>query len=116
MVYIKGLGRQPIEMTRGDSETFQIGIVINGEEYTPQEGDKVRFALRPYTRSLFRHLSAPLMVKDVPINTMKLVFEPEDTKWLPFGKYKYDIQIVFADGKVKTFVRPSPFILGDEVY
>ena len=109
MVYIKGLGRQPIEITRGDSEIYQVGIVINGEEYTPQAGDVIRFAMRKNA------LGRVLLEKIVPIDTMQLVFDPEDTKWLPFGRYKYDMQVTFADGKVKTFVKASPFIIGEEV-
>ena len=41
----------------------------------------------------------PLVVKDIPSDTMLLVLEPEDTKTLPFGKYVYDIQITYADGR-----------------
>lgn len=109
MVCIKGSNRQPIEITRGDSEVFQVSVDINGEEYTPELGDRVRFALKKYTNGML------LMEKDVPISTMQLVLEPEDTKHLPFGRYTYDMEITFADGRVKTFVKPSPFIIGEEV-
>lgn len=108
MVCIKGSNRQPIEITRGDSEIFQVSIEINGEEYIPQEGDVVSFAMR-------KNFGRVLLQKEVPISTMQLVLDPEDTKYLPFGRYKYDMQITFADGRVKTFVKPSPFIIGEEV-
>ena len=108
MVYIKGSKRQPIEITRGDSEIFQVSIDLNGEEYTPQEGDKVCFAMK-------KSSGICLLRKDVPIDTMQFVFDPEDTKYLPFGRYEYDMKITFADGRVKTFVRLSPFIIGEEV-
>lgn len=120
MVYIKGSGRQPIEMTRGDSELFQVSIVLNDAEYTPQEGDQVRFTMRRANDNalwgfMLFHYPAPLIVKDIPISTMQLAIDPEDTKHLPFGRYIYDMQITFADGTVKTFVKPSPFIIKEEV-
>ena len=115
MVYIKGSGKQPIEMVRGNSEVFQVSISINKNPYTPQEGDKVRFAMRSWSMSPFAHLIAPLIWKDIPISTMQLVIDPEDTKHLPTGKYVYDMKITFADGRVKTFVKPSPFFIREGV-
>lgn len=108
MRYIKLSRPNQIELPRGDSETYDVGIVINGEEYTPAEGDAVRFALR-------KEKYHPIMVKEIPISTMQLHFEPEDTKNLPFGKYVYDMQITFADGSVKTFIKTAPFIITEEV-
>lgn len=115
MVYIKGSGKQPIEMVRGNSEVFQVSISINKTPYTPQEGDKVRFAMRNWSRRPFAHLLAPLIWKDIPLSTMQLVIDPEDTKHLPTGKYVYDMKITFADGRVKTFVKPSPFFIREGV-
>lgn len=46
---------------------------------------------------------------------MLLVLEPEDTKTLPFGKYVYDIQITYADGKVDTFITKGRLRLTEEV-
>lgn len=37
--------------------------------------------------------------------------EPEDTKSLAAGKYKYDIQVTFAEGTVTTVIEVSDFIL-----
>ena len=54
-------------------------------------------------------------MKDIPSDTMLLVLEPEDTKTLPFGKYVYDIQITYADGKVDTFITKGRLRLTEEV-
>ena len=35
-----------ITMTRGDTVRIQVAIDIDGEEYTPAEGDVVRFAAK----------------------------------------------------------------------
>lgn len=115
MQYIKGSNRQPIEMTRGDSEVFQISITNNGSIYHPQTGDVVRFAMRRKRLPYIVYPPAILIEKEIPHDTMQLVFEPEDTKGLPIGRYVYDMKITFADGRVKTFVRLSPFILKEEV-
>lgn len=110
MEYIKLLGPNHIELVRGDSEIFEVEIAINGEVYTPVTGDEVRFAMR---KDISRN--SPVLVKEVPIDTMQLTFEPEDTKNLAFGRYRYDMQITFADGSVKTFVKDAPFDLTREV-
>lgn len=111
--------KQPISMVRGDSELYDVEIVINGDKYTPTDGDLVRFAVkRPaMTHDKSRYLDdKPLLVKEIPISTMQLTLEPEDTKNLPFGAYEYDMEIKFEDGRVKTFVEASPFVLRKEVH
>ena len=90
-----------IELTRGDTLKIKINIFINDEPYTPQEGDEVRFAMkRNYTDK------NPLILKEIPFGTMVLHLKPEDTKHLIFGReYVYDIQITFANGDVRTFIK-----------
>lgn len=113
MLYINGSNRQPVEMIRGNSEIFQIGITVNGSEYTPQAGDKITFTLRRDVMDLNRkeYIGDVMFKRDIPIDTMQLVLAPEDTENLPLVDFVYDLKITFADGKVKTFVKPSPFIL-----
>lgn len=117
MEYIRLARPNQIELTRGDSETFEVEIAINGEIYTPVTGDEIRFAMREESAipSRGNYFCAPALIKDVPIDTMQLTFEPKDTKHLPFGNYRYDMKITFADGDVKTFVKDAPFILTREV-
>lgn len=118
MEFIKLSRPNQIEIARGDSDTYEVGIVINGEEYAPVEGDAVRFAMRRGDMDLnrTRYLYPPILIKEIPIDTMQLSFDPKDTENLPFGNYVYDIEIAFADGKVKTFIKESPFIIAREVY
>lgn len=119
MRYIKLSRPNQIELPRGDSETYDVGIVVNGEEYTPVEGDSIRFALKraALAPDKSRYIDdSPLLVKTIPIDTMQLVFEPADTKPFPFGVYEYDMEITFSDGRVKTFIESSPFILKREVH
>ena len=100
-----------IYLTRGD--TFKAQVVINnpdGTVYTPVEGDTVRFALKGYIDE-----TVCLIYKDIPIDTMLLVIDPEDTKGLEFGSYVYDIQLTKANGDVDTFITASKFKLTAEV-
>ncbi len=108
-----------IRLTRGDSLILQVVIVRNDEIYVPQQGDTVTFALKrnimnpERTRYLDRK---PLIFKNIPIDTLKLQLNSEDTKFLDFGNYVYDIEIVFADGFVDTFIADAIFILTPEVH
>lgn len=100
-----------ITLTRGD--TFVATIAINqfdGQPYTPVEGDSVRFAMKSSYADI-----KPLLVKDIPITTMLLVLEPEDTADLTFGKYVYDIQLTTADGVVSTFIAKAIIRITEEV-
>ena len=100
-----------ISLTRGDS--FYAQILINdadGNEYEPQDGDSVRFAMKKkYTDS------EPLLTKDIPIDTLILELEPDDTKSLSFGSYVYDIQLTTEDGFVSTFITKSTIKITEEV-
>ena len=108
-----------ISLTRGDSTALLVGIIYDDEQYTPQPGDKVRFALKrakmDAKKSRFID-PEPLVEKDIPIDTMILALEPKDTKHLLFGDYVYDVEITFSDGFVETFIADAPFELTPEVH
>lgn len=107
-----------ITLTRGDTLLVAVEILRDEEPYTPQTGDSVRFALKQALNARgteFRERE-PLILKDIPIDTMILRLNPEDTKPLGFGQYKYDIEITFANGIVDTFIADSPFDLTPEVH
>ena len=108
-----------IEHTRGDSLELLVEVTINGEHYDPVEGETVRFAVKHKilngTKTDYAD-AEPLILKDIPIGTMLLQLDPEDTKPLGFGTYVYDCEITFTDGRVKTFIPPTEFKLTEEVY
>lgn len=100
-----------ITLTRGDSFSADIGIFqSNNKAYIPEEGDSVRFAMKKSITD-----TDCLIIKDIPIDTMKLVLEPEDTKNLDFGNYIYDIQLTKVTGEVDTFITKSVLTLTEEV-
>ena len=115
MIHIEGT---TITMTRGDTLAVQVGITRGGEPYTPQEGDSVRFALKSSKMNAKRTEYAdaePLLVVDIPTDTLLLQLAPEDTKPLGFGSYVYDIQLTYADGAVDTFITEATLTLTPEV-
>lgn len=100
-----------ITLTRGDTfEALVSATEKDGAQYIPIEGDSIRFAMKEnYTDA------RPILVKDIPIDTMMLVLEPQDTADLNFGKYVYDIQLTRANGKVDTFITKAILKLSEEV-
>lgn len=100
-----------ITLTRGDSFAADIEITQpNGDKYIPSNGDSIRFAMKRSIKD--QNL---LILKEIPIETLRLVLEPEDTKNLEFGTYVYDIQLTKSTGEVDTFITKSSLILTEEV-
>lgn len=74
-----------ITLTRGDTfEALVSATKRDGTQYIPVAGDTIRFAMKENYDD-----PRPLLVKDIPINTMMLTLEPQDTADLNFGKYVY---------------------------
>jgi hypothetical protein len=100
-----------ITLTRGDTfEALVSAIKKDGTPYIPVEGDVIRFAMKENYDD-----ARPLLVKEIPIDTMMLMLEPSDTADLNFGKYVYDIQLTNANGKVDTFITKATLKLSEEV-
>lgn len=115
MYSIKGT---TISLTRGDTFVAVISLTRGSERYEPAEGDTIRFALKDY------HMNAQqtawvdetvLVTKNVPTDTMQLKLDPEDTKDLHFGQYRYDIELTYANGDVDTFIENAVIIIAPEV-
>lgn len=100
-----------ISLTRGDTFEALVSVTDSeGNPYVPSEGDSIRFAMKSRYEDY-----APILVKDIPIDTMTLVLKPEDTKNLKYGNYLYDIQLTRATGEVDTFIPRAKIKLLEEV-
>lgn len=104
-----------ITITKGDTGFITVGIRnADGTPYTPAEGDVIRFAMKKNYSD-----ATPLIEKNIPLDTMILRLDPEDTKDLEAGpgrgKYKYDIELTRVDGQVDTFIPRADFIVLEEV-
>lgn len=98
-----------ITLTRGDTfEALVSATKKDGTPYIPVEGDVIRFAMKENYDD-----ARPLLVKEIPIDTMMLMLEPSDTADLNFGKYVYDIQLTKANGKVDTFITKATLKLSE---
>lgn len=104
MFKVKG---NEITLIRGDTLLLQVNIKEGDSDYTPQEGDVIRFALK---RAIMKGDQSdyldkePLIITTIPNDTLLLRLNPQDTANLPFGKYHYDVEITMTDGFVDTFL------------
>lgn len=102
------LNGNDITLTRGDSFIAMISIIEDGQPYTPQEGDVIRFAMKKTYYD-----DAPAVEKT--INGLTLVLNPEDTADLMVWAYVYDIELTKADGTVQTFISGKLTLLPEVV-
>ena len=112
MLKVKGT---TVTHTRGDTADLLVTMIKtlpdgSKEPYTPEEGDVVRFALSDHYDD-----ETPLILKEIPIDTLVLHLDPEDTESLEFGEYVYDIELTNSDGDVDTFIERAKWKLTEEV-
>ena len=103
-----------IYITKGDTLDLQVAIQNqDGEEYTPSENDRIRFAMKKKYTDL-----EPMIVKEISPDTLRLRIEAEETKrWKTSPTpYVYDIEITFEDGTVDTFIERQKLYVTEEVY
>ena len=110
--------RNRISITRGDSAQIMLTIRdrVTGRPFVPGPDDRLTFTVK-------RELSddIPLVVKTLDNGIVRreqdclLVLAPEDTAQIPFGTYRYDVELVLASGYTDTVIPPSPFIVTGEV-
>lgn len=100
-----------IVLTRGDSLRCDVKLYNkDGTEYIPNDKDSIRFAMK---KSFYDQ--EPLLFINIPIDTMILKINAEDTKPFDFGRYYYDMQITKSNGDVDTFITKGIFLLTEEV-
>ena len=101
-----------IFLTKGDSLWLQLSISDkDGVPYTPDTRDSIRFALNKTLNT-----DDPLLVKDIPNDTLELIIEDFESEPLEVGTYWYDVEIVHSNGFRDTFIGPNKFIVTDEVF
>lgn len=102
-----------ITLTRGDSLRIYISLKYKNTktQYIPEEGDQIRFALKKKYSDI-----EPLILKQIPTDTLLLHLTHEDTESLNVGSYVYDIELTHANGDVDTFIDKAIFAITEEVY
>ena len=109
MLYVEADGT--IRLTRGDTARLSLDIrkCRTEEEYVLAPGDILRFTIKRSVED------SNTILQKVLKETTTLHLLPEDTADLPYGKYKYDIELTTETGDVYTIVEPSTFELMKEV-
>lgn len=93
-----------VSLTRGDSFSTPIELVNeDGTPYEMQDGDSLRFMMTDFPGGVV------LIEKAIPSDTLLLQLDPSDTNVLPFGKYFFDIELTYANGKVETVIPEGQF-------
>lgn len=99
-----------IQLTRGDTARLTVDITDSeGKAYEVKEDDVLTLTVKKDYSD-----PEPLIQKKV-IGSNLFHIEPEDTKGLEFGKYKYDVQVTTADGDNYTVVADKVFNITREV-
>lgn len=107
-----------IRLTRGDTLVIQISLKRGNSDYTPANGDVIRFYLGEKRMNAGRTAylnEGAILTKEIDVNNMILRLDPEDTKELDFGTYVYDLEMTYSDGSVDTFIAGKDFIIEPEV-
>ena len=88
-----------IKLTRGDTAYIEITIYTpTGEVYELQDGDTLQFCIREFPKK--QNNRPPLLNKTFNNRTVKIL--PNDTNALKYGRYYYDVSLIFANGDINT--------------
>ncbi len=100
-----------VSLTRGDTAFLEISLMNeNGDPYETALGDALYFRLKQNAFS-----KGMLLEKQIDLLTMKLRLDVEDTAGLKFGAYKYEIELVTAEGHHFTVIENADFEVRPEL-
>ena len=99
-----------IELTRGDTARLKVTVTNDdGEEYAVRSSDTLTLSIKKRTRD------EDALVDKTIFGSTTFHIEPKDTSGLPFGGYKYDVQLTTVEGDVYTVIPPSDFKITEGV-
>ena len=99
-----------IILTRGDTLTLTVELTKDGQPYTPEEGDVIRFAVSNVYKTQFGYEC--LISKTIPNDTLTFTVPSDETE-LDYKEYVYDIEVTHSDGCVDTFISARLKITGE---
>lgn len=103
-----------IVITRGDTLDTDLTIRMeNWRRYEPSKGDRIIFALKSEICD-----PEPFLVKEIPIGTMNLRLEADETERIPARSrpYIYDVELrSFNDSIVATVIAGGEMYVNEEV-
>ena len=95
-----------IEMARGDSHGFTVGVYEEGAEETPIAVDNIFFTVKKHYYDKNFVIQKRLdegTITEYEANIYTIMIDPSDTDDLDFGKYDFDIEVIIETNKKKTF-------------
>lgn len=114
MLQIKN--NQDIWITRGDDAYLNLEIKQQSfpyENYEIQKEDSVVLSVRR-SKEDNNDEENPILFQTI-LNDGYFYISSENTQYLDFGSYVYDVQITFSNGDINTVIGPSIFKILPEV-
>lgn len=103
-----------ISMIRGDTEAIKISCKdAQGVDVPLEDGDTLYFTVKTSVSTEEKEMQK--VITEFPDGIAYINISPDDTKFMRFRRYYYDIQLTRADGIVKTIIPPSIFTVKGEV-
>lgn len=105
------LENDDIRLTRGDTARLRFSLTnkVTKAPYEVKSDDVITFTVKQ------DYESDEVLIEKKSVGVAEVHIKPEDTKPLPFGKYKYDVQLTTADGDNYTFIEKKTFHVDKEV-
>lgn len=99
-----------IKLTRGDTMRLTVSLTdSSGAPVVLDQGDSIYFRLKKSAKA-----EELLINKYGDVSQMLIELDEADTKDIPFGKYKYEIEVVY-DGDHYTIIENEDFTIGEEL-
>lgn len=100
-----------VKLTRGDTARLNVSIKNStlDEDYILAEDDMLTLTVKKTVKD------SDYLLQKVLTGSSSFTIDPKDTENLPYGSYKYDVQLTTAAGDVYTVIEPSSFAITYEV-
>ena len=109
-------GNKDLWITRGDDAYLDLELrqpTFPYDIYEFKSSDVVVLSVRK-SRDADVDDNNPILLQ-IPLENGRFHIRPEDTEFMDFGNYSYDVQITFSDGKINTVIGPNVFRILPEV-
>lgn len=103
------INRNNITLTRGDAMTLTVGMVKNGQAYTPAPEDVIRFAVSTGYKGDPNYS----LIYSTEIDHDSLTFTVANTSGWTADSYNYDVEITYEDGTPDTFISGQIYMVGE---
>ena len=105
--------RTDLTVTRGDTREFSVTVTDSAALAYDLTGATITFSVDGL--GIEKTLGAGIVVSAPATGVAAITLDPDDTKGAPNLRvaYNYDVQIVLADGRVKTPIRGLFIVLPD---